>query len=306
MEKFNKILVCLDQSSLDEQLIQAAGKICELSPREVTFINVIKEFELPSELLKEFPNFIENALEERKAQIRENVVKNFSWPDLDVKIKILQGEPPAKAILTYASKKEIDLIIAGRKKKNTSSGVLMSRLARRADCSFLMIAEGRSFDLKKILVPIDFSEHSGLAIEKAIDFSSLVENNVDIYAQNVYTVPSGYHYTGKTLDEFAQIMKENAMKSFETFMRTIDTRGQKIKPVYSLNDNDDFVSDIREYTKKHKIDLIIIGARGQTRASMLFIGSQAERIVMMNTSASMLVIRRKGDKAGFRELLQEL
>ena len=306
MERFNKILVCLDQSPLDEELIKAAGKICELSPREVTFINVIREFSLPEELKKEFPNFIENAIEERKSQIRENVIKHFTWPDLDVKIKIIQGEPPAKAILSYAGKKDIDLIIAGRKKKSTSSGVLMSRLARRADCSFLMIAEGRNFELKKILVPVDFSEHSQLAIEKAVDFSTLVENKVDIYAQNVYTVPSGYRYTGKTFEEFSQIMKENAMKNYEAFIRTIDTKGKEIKSVYSHNDNDDFVSDIRDHAKKHKIDLIIIGARGQTAASMLFIGSQAERIVMMNTNASMLVIRRKGDKAGFRELLQEL
>ena len=234
------------------------------------------------------------------------MIKHFTWPDLDVRIKVLQGEPPGKAIVTYASKKDIDLIIAGRKKTDTSSGVLMSRLARKADCSFLMIAEGRQFELKKILVPIDFSEHSQLAIQKAVDFSTLVENKVDIYAQNVYTVPSGYHYTGKTLEEFAQIMKENAMKSFESFIRTVDTKGKQIKAVYSLNDNDDFVSDIRDHAKKHKIDLIIIGARGQTVASMLFIGSQAERIVMMKTNASMLVIRRKGDKAGFRELLKEL
>jgi nucleotide-binding universal stress UspA family protein len=306
MEKFNKILVCLDQSSLDEELIKATGKICELSPREVTFINIIKEFNLPSELLQEFPDFVEKAIEERKEQIRENIIKHFTWPDLDVKIKVIQGEPPAKAILTYAGKKQIDLIISGRKKKSTSSGVLMSRLARRADCSFLMIAEGRQFELKKILVPVDFSEHSQLAIEKAVDFSTLVENKVDIYAQNVYTVPSGYHSTGKTLEEFAQIMKENAMKSYESFIRSIDTRGKQIKAVYSLDDNDDFVSEIREYAKKQKIDLIIIGARGRTVASMLFIGSQAERIVMMNTNASMLVIRRQGDKAGFRELLQEL
>ncbi len=306
MEKYDKILVCLDQSEMDEDVIHAAGKICELNPSEITFVNVMRDFDLPEEMKKEFPDFMEKALEERKQQIRESVIKHFTWPDLDVRIKIMQDDSPAKAIVSYATKKKIDLIIAGRKKKSTSSGVLMSRLARRADCSFLMVAEGRKFDFKRILVPIDFSEHSALAVQKALDFAILSTELVELYTQNVYTVPSGYHYTGKTHKEFAQIMKDNAMKSYEAFMKNIETGGRKIKPIYSLNDNEDFVSDIKDQATRHKTELIIIGARGQTAASMLFIGSKAERIVMMHTGASMLVVRKKGDKAGIKDLLQEL
>lgn len=304
MEKYEKVLVCLDQSPLDVELILTASKICELAPREITFINVIRDFVLPDEVKKEFPNFMENALEERKAQIRDSVKQHFSWPDLDVHIKVVQGDSPAKAILQYANKKHIDLIIAGRKKKG--SGVMISRIARRADCSFLMIAEGHKFQLKKILVPIDFSDYSRVALTKAIEFANLVPTKVDIYAQNVYTVPTGYHYTGKTYEEFAQVMKENAMKSYEAFIRTVETGTKEIKPIYSLNDNDDFVSDIKEVAKRIKADLIILGARGQTTASLLFIGSKAERIVMMHTSTSMLLVRQKGDKAGLRELLKDL
>jgi hypothetical protein len=96
------------------------------------------------------------------------------------------------------------------------------------------------------------------------------------------------------------------MKSYEAFMKNIETGGRKIKPIYSLNDNEDFVSDIKDQAARHKTELIIIGARGQTAASMLFIGSKAERIVMMHTGASMLVVRKKGDKAGIKDLLQEL
>ena len=308
MEKYDRILVCLDQSPLDVEIIRAADRICELSPREIIFINVIRDFTIPEEMLKEFPHFMEQALDERRSQIKSSVLTHFKHTELHFQIEVVQGDSPAKAILQFANGKQIDLIIAGRKKKSTSSGVLMSRLARRSDCSFLMIAEGKPFDFTRILVPVDFSEHSALAIMKALDFANLssTPEKVEIFAQNVYTVPSGYHTTGKTHKEFAEIMKENAMKSYEAFIKGIDLAGKKIKPIYSLNDNDEFVSDIREQAKRHKTDLIIIGARGQTATSMLFLGSKAERIVMMHTGASMLVVRRRGDKAGFRDLLQEL
>lgn len=303
MEPYKKILVCLDLTHIDHDVIAATNKICDMSPREVTFINVIPDFDIPEEMQKAFPNLIENAIEERKAEIREFLKEHFEWPNADIVIKVVQGQP-AKAILKYSVKGDYDLIIAGRKKKG--SGILRSRLARRADCSFLMIAEGRKFDLNKILVPVDFSDNSKLALEKAVHYARLVPNLVKIYAQNIYTVPTGYRYTGKTYDEFAEIMKENAMKDYEVFFRTVDNDGKKIRPIYSLNDNDEFVSDIRDEAKKRKIDLVIIGAKGQTPTSALFIGSKAERIVQMNIDCSMLVVRRKGEKAGFMDFIDEL
>ena len=66
MEKYQKIMVCLDQTKRDINLIKAASKICELTPREITFVNVFGDFDLPAEMKKEFPNFMEKALEDRK------------------------------------------------------------------------------------------------------------------------------------------------------------------------------------------------------------------------------------------------
>jgi len=304
MERYQKILVCLDQSERDINLIKVGSKICELSPREITFVNVLREFDLPDQLKKEFPNFMDKAVEERKTEIRASVKEHFSWPDVDVNIKILQGQP-AKAILKFASNNDIDLIISGRKTSDTL-GVVRSRLARRADCSFLMIADGRQFELDRILVPIDFSEYSKMAILKAVDLAMLVPNEVEIYAQNIYAVPSGYHYAGKTFEEFAQIMKDNAMKDYQSFMKTVDTGGKEIKPIYSHDDNENFVSDVRDQAKKLDASLIIIGAKGQTATSALLIGSRAERLVMMETKSSMLVVREKGQKSGFKEFLREL
>ncbi len=303
MERFKKILVCLDQSPLDIDIIKATGVLCELMPREVTFINVIREFSLPDQMIKEFPDFMETALKERKEEIRASLKEHFTWPDVDVKIEIVQGHP-AKAILKFANSNEFDLIVSGRRK--SGSGVIRSRLARRSDCSFLLIAEGAKLELNRIIVPIDFSEHSEMAVLKAIDFARMVPNLVEIYAQNVYTVPSGYRYTGKTRDEFAEIMKENAEKDYEAFIRNVDTDGKEIKPIFSHNDNDDFVSDIRDQARELKAELIIIGAKGQTPASALFIGSRAERIVMMDTDSSMLMVRKKGEKAGFMDFIDEL
>ena len=96
------------------------------------------------------------------------------------------------------------------------------------------------------------------------------------------------------------------MKEYQSFFRTVENDGKEIEAIYSLNDNDEFVSDIRDEAKARNVDMIIIGAKGQTTASALLIGSKAERIVQMKTDSSMLVVRKKGVKAGFKEFLDEL
>ena len=169
-----------------------------------------------------------------------------------------------------------------------------------------MIAEGKQLEMERVLVPIDFSEFSRIAIKKAVDLANIVPNEVEIYAQNVYQVPSGYRYLGKTYEEFAEIMKVHAIKNFKSFMRTVDTGGKEIKPIYSHDDNENFVSDIRNEATKLGASLIIVGAKGQTATSALLLGSKAERLVNMDTNSSMLLVREKGEKAGFKEFIQEL
>lgn len=303
MENYQKVLVCLDHSKIDVNLIKAANRICERSPREIIFVNVIRDYDLPDEMIKQFPDFMENAIEERRKEITASINKYFTWPEMNVETLIVHGQP-AKSILKIADKKKVDLIISG--KKANSLGVVRSRLARRSNCSFLMISKGSQLELEKILVPIDFSDHSRMALNRAVALADLAPNKVEIYAQNVFQVPSGYHYTGKTEEEFIQIMKQNAQKEFDAFVKTAETDGKEIIPIFSLNDNDDFVSDIKDQAEKLNASLIIIGAKGQTTASSLLIGSKAERMVMMNTQSSMLVVRNRGDKSGFIDFIQDL
>jgi nucleotide-binding universal stress UspA family protein len=304
MALYRKILVALEYSSIDRELIRASARLQELGTEEIIFVNVIPEFNLPEEISAQFPHFEENTIRERKEQLMEKIRQYFVGSDhVRTCVEILQGQP-AKNLLKYASRHKVDLIVSGKKKN--SLGVVKSRLARRADCSFLMIAEGLPFDLKRILVPIDFSEHSELAIQNAIAFAKIMSRDVEIFAQNVYNVPAGYHYTGKSYEDFAAVMKKNAEKDFQKFLRKVDTQGIEIKPIYSLDDNDDFVSDIQDKAEELEAGLVIVGAKGQTAASALFIGSRAERIVMMPVHTSMLVVRKPGEKSGVLDFIQEL
>jgi nucleotide-binding universal stress UspA family protein len=52
--------------------------------------------------------------------------------------------------------------------------------------------------------------------------------------------------------------------------------------------------------------MIIIGAKGRTAATALFIGSLAERLIQINNKVPLLVTRPKGKNAGIIEYILEI
>ncbi len=306
MYKFNNILVGLDQSSMDYDLIEAACTVCQLSgSQKIYFMNIIRDFHIPDDVKKEFPDIVDKALEQRMVEIKELVNNNFSCPGVEVDYVIKQGQP-TKEVMKFSEKEQIDLIVLGRKNERKGGGTVINRVARRAGCSIAVVPKGIKFSIDKMLVPIDYSNYSKLAIEKAIELSISSKKETQIITQNVYQVPSGYHYTGKSFDEFAEIMRRNSQKDYQSFIRTVDLNGVEIETTYTLDKEEDVIGDIYKQAGRKEASIIIIGAKGRTATTALFIGSKAEKLIHMDSDIPIMVIRPKGKTAGFREYIQEL
>ncbi|WP_017731705.1 universal stress protein [Nafulsella turpanensis] len=307
MSPTKRILVALDLSELDPLLIQFASYIARSAGAErVYFVNILRSFHIPSEILREFPDIIKNAVEERRGKMKELVKQNFeNLEGIKAQYLVKDGQP-AKKILQMVKDSDIDLVLAGKKKSLEGTGVLVQRLARRSDCSLLIVPEGSSPKIEKLLVPSDFSENSKLALEAAINIAERNSPDIQLIVQNVYSVPAGYHYTGKTYEEFSEVMKKHAKRDYKKFVKDIDTRNVKVKDVYSLDKNENKMSDIYAKAKEIKADGIVIGAKGRTAATALFLGSIAERAIQMNEKFPLLVVRPKGQNAGFMDFILDI
>ena len=307
MDQIKKLIVCLDQSPLDETLVKFASYIAKFNKsNKVYFIHIVRNLHIPKEVIKDFPHLISSMKSERKSQMKETVERNwdFSNPS-EISYLVKEGQL-AKKILKITSEKSADMILIGRKASLSGSGVGVQRLARRASCSLLIIPENSIPKIDKILVPSDFSDYSKDALEEAILISERSGKDIEIVCQNVYTVPSGYHFTGKTHAEFAEIMRTHAEIKYKKFIRKIDTKGIKISPLYTQDDDEDPVEDIINKAGEIHADGIIIGAKGRTAATALFLGSVAERLIQLNDKIPLLVTRPKGKNAGILDYILEI
>ncbi|MDH5368029.1 MAG: universal stress protein [Cyclobacteriaceae bacterium] len=308
MESIKTISVCLDKSAMDETLIKFTSFIVDNSLAEkVCFINAIKNLDIPKEILKEFPDMKKNAIKERTEYIKAEIKQHFK-PQKKVDTNfIIKGGREAKTILEIIESNNSDLTIVGRKVGiKSEGGVLPLRLARRATCSLLIVPEGTTPKMDKVLLPVDFSENAKLSVQRAIEMAALHKDKVEILAQHIYSVPTGYHYSGKSYQQFAEIMKDHSKSDYANFIKTIDTKGVSIEPIFGLNDNDNIISGIVDMSKKVHPDFIIAGAKGRTATSALFIGSFAEKLIHAEIPYPLFIVRPKGQNAGILDYLKKI
>jgi nucleotide-binding universal stress UspA family protein len=312
MQPIRKILVALDHSSLDHELIDYAKFFVDIT--EVTHVHFMHEVnvKLSSKLKKEFPNLEKDAIAQRKKEIKEVIGTHFTPKrEVETKFTLTNEDNGIRPFLSVIKEEGIDMVMVGSKQIVHGSGTFTHRMARRAQCHVLTVPIGsashlkRSDRYKKILAPIDFSEYSKQALERAILIASRIKDKVEIICQYVYTVPSGYHYSGKSREEFAELMKKHAMDKYKRFISKIDTKGVEIKPVFSDDLDEDKTTDIRGLAKKEKVDGIIIGSRGKTTAALLM-GSVAEKLVRVENDFPLLIVRKKGDSEGILDRIRKL
>jgi len=295
-----KIIVCLDHTPKDKLLIENA---CELSKiagtEEITFLNIIKDFNLPDEMTKEFPNLFDQAVKERKEELNELVNHHFLC-DIKTQLIVRQGSL-TKEILKIANETKADLIIQGR--NINSDSVLSSRIARRSPCNLLLIPENHTLKFNKIFIPVDFSDYSDLSLKTTLELTEA--KNSEIYLQNVINIPSSYRYSGKSYQEFGEIIQGHLQKDLDILIKKVSPKTQKLTPVFTLDKGESVIDMIWDEARRRRVDMIVMGAKGRTTASAIFIGSKAEKMIRINYAIPLLIIRKKGAIAGLLETLKE-
>ena len=101
---------------MDVDLVKAAGYICNIADaKDIYFVNVIREFHMPDELLKEFPDILEKGIKERKERMEKAVKDHFECrKDPRIHYLVEKGQP-TKIFMKQIEDEDMDLVMIGRK-----------------------------------------------------------------------------------------------------------------------------------------------------------------------------------------------
>ena len=303
MYQIKRLLVGLDLSAMDEKLISYTSTLCQLFQVEaVYFIHVAKSLDLPKRLVEKYPDLMAPVDEAIEKSIQENISKLFT-ANCEYRISVYEGNMEDR-ILRLADQKEIDLLVLGRKKHLKGDGVLPGRLAKTIHCSVLMVPENVTEKIEKVMVPVDFSKTSSMALEQALHIKEIT--GAQIILQNTYDVPSGYHTSGKSYEEFAEIMKSNAYEDAVEFLQDSSLKATDVEIQLSLEGEEGPAELAYHQAKQSDADLIIIGSRGRSELASLLLGSVADKMIHYDADIPLLVVKDKKENLSFLQALLRL
>ena len=303
MQNYRVAVVGMDLSKMDDVITRYLPTLLEAMPLEkVVFVHIAKTLELPDEILEKYPDLIAPIDESIAVGIEDKVKSVFEDRAVEYDIVVQEGSP-LESFLKIARIKNADLIVMGRKRELEGSGLLSGHIVRKSPASILFVTENHQPFIKNILVPVDFSRHSSLALTLAGQIQSRTKASIDL--ANVYAVPTGYHKTGKGYDEFAEIMKGHAESGLSKFLSSNDFDVDL--PCEFMLEKDESVSDqLYHHAQNIHTDLIIIGSRGRTKTAALLIGSIVEKLVFADVDIPVMVVKNKGENMGFFEALMRI
>ncbi len=306
MYSLKRVLVAMDLTEMDDALIQSVVRLSEAFKLEkVYFVHIEKKLELPDEIdLKSFNADV--PVDETIEGMIDAEIKRVGGSNLKVPyaVEVIEGKP-SQQILHWAKIKRVDLIVVGRKSGLKGKGTLSHKIARLAPCSVVYVPEILPGKFTNFIVPVNFTETSKLALEYAIELCSS-SNKGYIICLHVYEVPAGYHYSGKSYEEFAEIMKKNAEKKFKEWIAGIDLKGVEVRDEYILDKNDDIAQAIYNFSVRQQTSDIVIGSKGRTEAAAFILGSVAEKLADLNKQMPLFIAKEKNHNMDFFDAILQL
>jgi nucleotide-binding universal stress UspA family protein len=152
--------------------------------------------------------------------------------------------------------------------------------------------------MKKILVPVDFSEPSAYALEVAAKIAESQQAEIVVLhmlglSEAVLTKDETQEY------EEAKYYMELARKRFKSFLNKPYLKDIKIKQIVQ---NYKIFKELNKVAQEQHIDLIVMGSHGTSGVSEIFAGSNTEKVVR-TSDVPVLVVKEQNHDFQIKKIL---
>ena len=142
--------------------------------------------------------------------------------------------------------------------------------------------------MKKIIVPIDFSEHSEYALKTAAILAQ--KHNAEILALHMLELSNAVLTSATDSQQSETVFYlKLAEKRFSSFLDKSYLKNIKVTPIVK---HFKVFSEVNEVAAENGADLIVMGSHGTDGLKEIFVGSNAEKVVR-NADIPVLVIKQE-------------
>jgi len=286
------ILVPLDFSPASFKALDYALPLAECFGARVHLVHAF-DFDYPPSILAAMPIILSEATLVCNAKRHlTDIAKKFAIPVQN--LHIVRGRA-YRTICELAQELETDLIVTAASGRSALENVLLGstaeRIVQHAPCPVLVVRQrqrnlsqrngyknsGCAIGLKKILVPLDFSDCSMAGLAFAIRCAQA--SSAQLVLLNSVPVPTFAPYAeygGRCLSAANHFGKEAAEKEMSKLRSTLRTREIDAETVVALGVP---THQICLHAKNNEFDLVVTSTHGSTGSTPFLLGSTAEHIV---------------------------
>jgi universal stress protein A len=142
-------------------------------------------------------------------------------------------------------------------------------------------------NLRKILVPLDFSAHSRKALNYAVKLAGQFGSEVTIINIVAPVIYAEGMVLPAAMENLDRVSEEHAQAELDKIAEEVRSHNVKCDTHVLLGHPSD---EIVNYAKKHETDLLLITTHGRTGLQHFLLGSTAERI-LRHAPCPVMVVR---------------
>lgn len=152
--------------------------------------------------------------------------------------------------------------------------------------------------MKKIIVPIDFSQYSEFALETAAILAK--KNNAELLVLHMLEIDSGrVTNSSNELNEQMVFFLKLAEKKFDEFLQKDYLEGVNITPIVK---HFKVFKEVAEVAEEQNADMIVMGSQGTSGLAEIFVGSNTEKVVRYS-EIPVLVVKQKPSNMNFETVV---
>ena len=290
-------MVALELGPTDNKILEYLDFFTKEIPTGAAyFLHVLPKFDLLNTMMeREARALVSNyeindeVITRMERKIRSRLTDDHT---VHIEFDVKEGNP-LEELLEDTNDVKADLVVIGQRSGASQHGILAKNLARKAPYNAMVIPDKAKPRIKKILVPVDFSEYAIKALRTAVALNLELYERAEIVCLNIYEVPNlSVYKIQKTKEQFQDMLEKDHRDAFTAFLNThIPEHKDNIKVELACREGAGIAQYIMDYAVNNQADLIVMGAKGHSQVELLLMGSVTEKLLAINETTPTLVVK---------------
>lgn len=297
-------MVSLDMTQMDPILLRYVAYLARIiQPEWIYFMHAIELDPHQHAMQNVLPDQEEPLEQMLQTEMEQRVADHFGTvPGVGSSIHILPGDATHQ-ILEWANSQQVDMVVLGKKTRFRGSGIYSGKIVRLSQAQVLFVPESAPRNIQRILVPLDFSSYSTMALRYALQLSERMGARVLVH--HVYRLPVHYFPVIEDQKDLKHKVKRQSRQELERFLQRLEIPANQVEASFGVDDGQGIAHQIYTEAIYRDVDLIVVGSKGRSDAAALLLGSVAESIIQEEQQIPTLVIKNKERVKGLIDVLTD-